>query len=67
MKVTSASFLIGEALRILARYHDPSENLAETNSPPFGTKPDGAAADLWCIENSCISFSSDAIPVTPGG
>ena len=61
MKVTSASFLIGEARRILARYQDPSENLADTKSPPFGMKLDDAA-DLWCIENSCMSFSNDAMP-----
>lgn len=35
-----------EDLRIFARYHDPSENLAETNSPPLGVKPAVAAADL---------------------
>jgi hypothetical protein len=66
MKVTSASFLIGEARRILARYHDPSENLADTKSPPFGMKPDAAAADLWCIENSRMSFSSEAMPAMLG-
>ena len=63
MKVTSASFLMGDARRIFARYHAPSENLAETRSPPLGTKPGGlATGDLWCIEKSRMSFSRDAMP-----
>jgi len=46
MNVTSASFLTGEVRRILARYHDPSENFADTRSPFVGAKLDGAEADL---------------------
>lgn len=63
MKVTSASFLIGEARRIFARYQAPSENLADTNSPFLGEKLDGTVtAPWWCNENSRMSFSSEAIP-----
>jgi hypothetical protein len=66
MKVTSASFLMGEARRILALYHDPSENLADTKSPLFEMKPNAAVANLWCIENSCTRFSSEVMPATLG-
>ena len=63
MKVTSASFFRGDERRILARYHAPSENLAETKSPALGTNPGGAAlVERWCIENSRISVSKEAIP-----
>ena len=63
MNVTSASFLIGELLRIFARYQAPSENFADTSSPFFGTKPGGlAVGDLWCNEKSRINFSRDAMP-----
>jgi hypothetical protein len=55
---------MGEARRILARYQAPSENLAETRSPPFGTKFGGAATgDWWCMEKSRMSFSKEAMPV----
>ena len=63
MKVTSASFFIGEALLILARYQAPSENLADTRSPPLGTNPGGdEMGERWWIENSRMSVSRDAIP-----
>ena len=63
MKVTSASFLREDERRILARYHAPSENLAETKSPALGVNPGGAVlVERWCIENSRISVSKEAIP-----
>lgn len=62
MNVTSASFFTGDDRRTLARYQDPSENLADTSSPDFGTCGVDDVAERWCIEKSCMSFSRDAMP-----
>jgi len=46
LKITSASLLIGgDARRTFARqYHDPSEDLTDTRSPPLGIKLAAGAA-----------------------
>jgi len=67
MNVSWASFFTIDDFLTLARYHWPSENLADTSSPGLGAKPAGAGpAVLWCNEKSFMSCSREAIAIVKG-